>query len=190
MFNVIGRAEEVEAELDRVVQSAAPALVVVDGRRRIGKTYLVREYLKSEMAFDLVGLHNDTLERQLHNFAIRLQTHAGGSEPIPQTWLEAFGQLKAFLNRRTIDKKRVLFFDEFPWLATKRSGFLAAFEEFGTRLRVAIRQSSASFVVRPRRGWSVTSSTRRVACTIERRHEFGSSHSHSARRGSTWFNAG
>ena len=105
MFNVIGRAEE-KAELDRAVQSAAPELVVVDGRRRIGKTYLVREHLKDEMAFDLVGLHNDTLERQLHNFALRLQTHAGGSEPIPQTWLEAFGQLKAFLNRRTIVTKQ------------------------------------------------------------------------------------
>lgn len=129
MAPVVGRSLE-KQQLDRTLKSDIAELVVVYGRRRVGKTYLVREHLKKQICFELTGLHNETLKRQLENFAQRFGEQTRRNEPVPQTWLEAFGQLRRFLGRNKSSKKRVLFFDEFPWLATRRSGFLSAFEEF------------------------------------------------------------
>ncbi len=129
MTVVIGRDHE-KAELNRVMQSSHAELVVVYGRRRIGKTYLIRQHLKDQIVFELTGLHNESYDRQLENFAAQLKSQGGKQTSRPATWLEAFEQLKSWLKRHKPAKKRVLFFDEFPWLATRRSGFLSAFEAF------------------------------------------------------------
>ncbi|MEZ6058950.1 MAG: ATP-binding protein [Planctomycetaceae bacterium] len=129
MAAVIGRDSE-KAELDRALVSGQPELIAVYGRRRVGKTFLIREYLANAICFELTGLHNETLPRQLENFSRRLREQTGADEPVPQSWLEAFGQLRGFLSNQRSKQKRVLFFDEFPWLAGRRSGFLSAFEEF------------------------------------------------------------
>jgi len=126
---VIGRDDE-KKELDRLLASASAELVVVYGRRRIGKTFLIRQHLKSQLILELAGLHNESLARQLENFAIQLKAHSGKSNEIPTSWLQAFEQLKAWLSKTKAKGKRVLFFDEFPWLAGRRSGFLSAFEAF------------------------------------------------------------
>ena len=126
---VVGRASE-KAELDRALASSYAELIAVYGRRRVGKTYLIREYLSPSIVFELTGLHNETLSRQLENFSLRLADRTKKKQPAPTSWLEAFNQLKTYLRRQKKKRKRVLFFDEFPWLATRRSGFLAAFEEF------------------------------------------------------------
>ncbi|HQZ67795.1 MAG TPA: hypothetical protein PLY87_22045 [Planctomycetaceae bacterium] len=79
---VIGRDDE-KTELDRLLASASAELVVVYGRRRIGKTFLIRQHLKSQLVFELAGLHNESLARQLENFAIQLKAHSGKSIEIP-----------------------------------------------------------------------------------------------------------
>jgi len=127
--DVIGRDDE-KTELDRLLASASAELLVVYGRRRIGKTFLIRQHLKSQLVFELAGLHDESLPRQLENFAIQLKAHCGKSIEIPTSWLQAFEQLKAWLSKTKAKRKRVLFFDEFPWLASRRSGFLSAFEAF------------------------------------------------------------
>ena len=129
MTKVVGRSIE-KAEIDRVMNSENPELLVVYGRRRVGKTFLIREHLKKEIVFELTGLHNETMPRQLDNFARAMKRHFGGGNRCPESWLAAFDQLKEQLGRTKSNGKCVLFFDEFPWLATRRSGFLAAFEEF------------------------------------------------------------
>ena len=129
MATVVGRQVE-KAELDRIAISPNPELVVVYGRRRVGKTYLVREHLGDQICFEITGLHNEPLKRQLENFANCLRTHTRAAKEQPTSWIQAFAQLKKFLQSRKSKKKTVIFFDEFPWLATRRSGFLAAFEEF------------------------------------------------------------
>ncbi len=126
---VIGRDDE-KQELDRLMASANAELVVVYGRRRIGKTFLIRQYLKPQLVFELSGLHNESLERQLENFSIRFKTQSRKSSEVPTSWLQAFEQLKEWLSETKAKGKRVLFFDEFPWLASRRSGFLSAFEAF------------------------------------------------------------
>lgn len=151
---VIGRIRE-KAELDRAISSGQPELVAIYGRRRVGKTYLIREYLNDRLVFELSGLHNQTLSRQLENFALRFSEVGGTTDERPKSWLAAFTMLRRYLSKRRSKQKYVLFFDEFPWLATRRSGFVAAFEEFWNsfgsrdkRMVCVICGSAASWMIK------------------------------------------
>jgi predicted AAA+ superfamily ATPase len=126
---IVGREGE-RRELDRVLRSSRPELVVVFGRRRVGKTFLVRQHFRNKIVFEISGLHRENTQRQLENFSNRLRQATRQETTTPKTWLGAFEQLKSFLKENASGQKQVIFFDEFPWLATQRSGFLSAFEEF------------------------------------------------------------
>jgi AAA+ ATPase superfamily predicted ATPase len=113
--------------------SSEAELVSVHGRRRVGKTFLIREHLAKDIAFELTGVHGAPLREQLRNFATSLAAavHSPLQPAPPRDWQEAFRQLSTHLDslpRRST--KRVIFFDELPWLASRRSGFLRAFEHF------------------------------------------------------------
>ena len=110
------------------------------------------------MAFELTGLHQESMKRQLESFANSLRSHFPKARfSIPSSWLEAFESLRFLISKTPTKRstKRVLFFDEFPWLETRRSGFLAAFEHFWNTfasqrndLLVVICGSAASWMIR------------------------------------------
>ena len=131
MSTTIGRKQE-QKELRRLFESDEPEMVVVYGRRRVGKTYLVNQVFGAEgFAFKITGLYKSKLPVQLKNFALALQEYSNENIwPKPKSWMEAFGQLKDYLKKTKTGKKRVLFFDELPWMDTKGSHFLEAFEWF------------------------------------------------------------
>ena len=131
MAAIIGRKQE-QKELKRLFGSDEAEMVVVYGRRRVGKTYLVNQVFAEEgFAFRVTGLYKSKLSVQLENFSLALQEcSAETAWPRPKTWMEAFGQLKDYLKKTKTGKKRVLFFDELPWMDTKGSRFLEAFEWF------------------------------------------------------------
>ena len=129
---IVGRVYE-RSILDQSLNSPNAELIAVYGRRRVGKTYLVREHYHASLCFEASGLHNEPLARQLANFAMQIR-HWFPDFPLatfPNSWLEAFDLLRSIIERLPKRKqKRVLFLDEFPWFATPKSGFLAAFENF------------------------------------------------------------
>ena len=130
MVKIIGRKEEVK-ELRRLYKSKEAELVVVYGRRRVGKTFLVNNtFADEEFAFKFTGLYQSKLPVQLDNFASALREYSGKSIEKPKNWLEAFGQLKEYLKTIKKNGKKVVFFDELPWVDTKGSKFLEAFEWF------------------------------------------------------------
>lgn len=156
MSKLIGREAE-QAILQKAIESDAPELVAIYGRRRVGKTFLIRESYEQCLGFELTGVHDTSVSRQLSHFASALAaaTRPGPRPATPRTWQEAFEQLAAHLGTTTRAKKRVVFLDEFPWLASRRSGFLPAFEHFwnawGSRqanLVVVICGSAASWMIR------------------------------------------
>jgi AAA+ ATPase superfamily predicted ATPase len=163
---LVARRRE-RAILDEVLMSRSPELVAIYGRRRIGKTFLVREFFGAALALELTGSHASELAAQLGAFAVALGRAMGSAVALapPRDWPEAFTQLEKYLRElpRKRGTKHVVFFDELPWLATRRSGFLAAFEHFWNGwasaqswLVVVICGSSASWmlnkVVRQRGG--------------------------------------
>ncbi len=127
---IVGRAKEIEL-FKNLVQSKQSDFVAVYGRRRVGKTFLIRETFSNNFNFQLSGLAQATLAQQLMNFhaAMNRCWPAGKELPIPQTWFEAFQQLIALLEKSK-QKKKVVFLDELPWLDTPRSNFIQALEHF------------------------------------------------------------
>lgn len=131
MKKFIARTEEL-AILKRVDQSTQSEFVAVYGRRRVGKTFLIRHYYRNRIAFQLTALaHTSTTENQLLNFHLVLDELPGVAKAAapPENWLYAFHRLKGYLANLKIDKK-VIFIDELPWLDTDESHFIQALENF------------------------------------------------------------
>ncbi len=131
---IIGRFDETRI-LDKALHSADPEFIAVYGRRRVGKTFLIREFYGDSIRFELIGVHEASLKVQLNNFAQSLKNAIGmGILPqTPGTWFDAFSSLEQFLeslNQKQNTGKRVVFIDELPWLNTPKSNFLAALEHF------------------------------------------------------------
>ena len=125
---IIGRKEEQKILLS-AAQSEYSELIAVYGRRRVGKTYLIRETFGYKFTFQHTGLANAKTKDQLFSFAISLRDAGYDDCPIPQSWLEAFSLLSHFLKNST-DEKKIIFLDELPWMDTPRSNFISAFEHF------------------------------------------------------------
>ena len=125
---IIGRKEEQQI-LHSAAQSENSEFVAVYGRRRVGKTYLIRETFGYKFTFQHTGLAKGNTKEQLFSFAISLRDAGYDDCPIPKSWLEAFSLLSTFLKNST-DEKKIVFLDELPWMDTPRSNFISAFEHF------------------------------------------------------------
>ena len=129
---MIGRKKELEI-LANAYASKKAELVAVFGRRRVGKTYLVRSFFEGKIDFELTGLKDGTKQQQLRNFAYSLKDVQKLEDlpPPPIDWLEAFHQLKTYLESLgNTEKRKVVFIDELPWMAGGRSDFLTGFSYF------------------------------------------------------------
>ena len=127
---ITGRKAEQET-LKRIVESDEAQFVAVFGRRRVGKTFLIREFFNHQFAFYHTGLANTGMSMQLHGFNSSLNNYSTGGYPEAQTWFDSFEQLIQLLsNRRRKKGKKVVFIDEMPWMDTPRSGFISALEHF------------------------------------------------------------
>ncbi len=130
MGNIIGRVDEIVL-LSKIESSGEAELIAMYGRRRVGKTFLIRNYFQKQMAFEFSGMHNATFDQQLENF-IGTLSKTSGSLPLakPANWIQALQLLADYLTPLLKKHRKVVFFDEFPWINSKRSGFLPAFENF------------------------------------------------------------
>lgn len=153
--NLIGRNRE-QAVLIKALKSNESEMVAVFGRRRVGKTFLIRTVFQHKIDLEFTGVQNATLEEQLTTFSYLLKRYANPSTKLtpPKNWLDAFLQLITVLEEKgSSRKKRIIFFDELPWLATHRSGFLKAFGFFWNNwasknnMLVIICGSAASWMI-------------------------------------------
>ena len=157
MSRLIGR-EQAIAELERAYASRREALISVVGRRRIGKTFLVQSTFAERIAFAVTGLQKASKQMQLAAFYEQIRRHFPDQEPLPEAndWLGAFFILSRHLEQAFVQNpdRCVVFFDELPWLASAKSGFLTAFAWFWNswantrRVVVVICGSAASWMVR------------------------------------------
>ena len=132
METIIGREFE-KKELTKALESSKSELVAVMGRRRVGKTFLIRNHLEKHIILEFTGVQNVRNDVQIFHFMNVLK--AGGYidntvDTHPKSWLEAFGYLQKSLSNLDKTVKPVLFFDELPWLAGKTAEFVAVFDYF------------------------------------------------------------
>lgn len=126
---IIGRGHEIQL-LDDCCDSRESQLVIVYGRRRVGKSFLINQYFDNRFDFKLVGDNRLSKSEQLYNFYDELHRQKQKEVKVPLSWREAFFLLRDYLEELDADRKHVVFFDEMPWLDNQKSGFLEAFEYF------------------------------------------------------------
>lgn len=155
-MKIIGRVKEQQL-LEKAFKSSEAEFIAVYGRRRVGKTHLVREFFNHKKCYliHVTGLYKGALGQQLKAFMQAVSETLFNQAPleIPSTWEEAFG----FLNRQLVNlnQKIVIFLDELPWMATRRSGLLQVLEYYWNRYWVqnpnvilVVCGSSASWLIK------------------------------------------
>jgi len=151
---VIGREQQIK-EMKRALASGKPEMVALIGRRRVGKTYLIRQVYKDKIVFELTGLQYGTKAEQLQNFSLSLSRYFPDytQKRIPTNWLEAFHSLTQAISSLKRKEKVVVFLDELPWLGTKRSGFIKGLGYFwnswasNENILLAVCGSAASWMI-------------------------------------------
>jgi len=146
---------EIEKQiLEKCSESTGSEMIAIIGRRRVGKTRLIREVFKGRIDFEITGIYEASLSEQLENFKAKLNEHSKKQlTATPKSWFEAFNMLKAYLSKKRVQRKRVVFIDELPWLASPRSKFLQNFSHFWNdwaeknNILIIICGSAASWMV-------------------------------------------
>ena len=126
---IIGRVQE-QAILRQRIDSDAPELIAIYGRRRVGKTFLVRQYFNDSFSFYFTGIYQGTKREQLGAFSRQLEYYSGKKREIPKDWFEAFAQLREYLESIGGNSPLIVFLDELPWMDTRKSRFVKALEYF------------------------------------------------------------
>ncbi len=128
---IIGRKREIR-QLERAYTDKKAHFITVYGRRRVGKTFLVREFFSEKECtfFHVTGVHKEKLAAQLENFARSMSKTFFAQGPLRElsNWKDAFDLLDREIAQR--QGKIVLFFDELPWLATPRSNIMGQIDFF------------------------------------------------------------
>jgi hypothetical protein len=128
--DVVGRKKEI-GQLLTIAESPKSEFLAVYGRRRVGKTYLLREFFAYRFDFEISGLANASTAQQLFNFHSALERQSSlRFDAQPENWLTAFQRLVDHLETLEFGRKKVVFFDEMPWFDTKGSDFVMGLEHF------------------------------------------------------------
>lgn len=153
-MRLIGRKTEQE-ELRRLKESGQPEFVAVYGRRRVGKTFLVRSFFQDNFTFYVTGIARGTRKEQLRHFSKALHEQCKSlPDREAEDWYEAFQRLRALITKSRQHRK-VVFLDELPWMDTQKSEFVKALElfwnEWGSSrndLMLVVCGSAASWMVK------------------------------------------
>jgi uncharacterized protein len=129
MESIIGREKEMEI-FTTALHGNRSEFIALYGRRRVGKTFLIRSAFNRQFTFQLTGLANANTEQQLINFDTAFKKVTKKPKELPAAnWFDAFTRLTQFLEKSPALKKTI-FIDELPWLDTPNAGFIQALEYF------------------------------------------------------------
>ena len=126
--SLIGRDEEKKI-LKKYHESSKSEFVAIYGRRRVGKTFLVRETLGDSFDFSFTGMYETSASVQREEFQKEINRRKKTKNVVPKNWFDAFDNLKEYLLSLKKDKV-VVFIDELPWMDTLKSNFRTAFSSF------------------------------------------------------------
>ena len=150
--SIVGRHHEQDI-LQMCYNSPKAEFVAVYGRRRIGKTYLVKQFFQEQFDFYATGVYQVPRSEQLKIWQNQLRLYSGVKRSKPKDWTEAFFQLREYLESLKDKERIVIFIDELPWLDTPKSGFLRALDLFWngwastqTRLKLIVCGSATTWM--------------------------------------------
>ncbi len=127
---IIGRKREL-AQFESIAASKKSEFVAVYGRRRVGKTFLIKEFFAYKFDFQMTGLANASTDQQLFNFHTTIARQSNKVYPEqPNNWLIAFQRLIDHVEGIKQDRKKIIFIDEMPWFDTPASDFIMGLVHF------------------------------------------------------------
>lgn len=127
---LVGRKKEIQ-QITNIVKNSKSDFLAIYGRRRVGKTFLIREVFNYQFDFHISGLAHADTKKQLFNFHTCLSSQSSlYFEKEPDNWLIAFQRLIQHLELQEHKKKKIVFIDELPWFDTKASDFMMGLEHF------------------------------------------------------------
>lgn len=155
---IIGRKNE-QALLTDILQSSQAEFVVAYGRRRVGKTFLIEQFFADQVCtfFQVAGIQNGMMLAQLQEFCSEIGRvfYGGANIATADNWMDALAALDDAINYHQSDQPIVLFWDEFPWMATAKSQLLQALEYYwnrfwknNSRIKLIICGSSAAWIIK------------------------------------------
>ena len=107
---ILGREEECK-RLERCLKEDSAQLVVVYGRRRVGKTFLINQFFDNQFAFKITGIYGETKKTQLRNFSAALNRNSKKKYDEPTDWFEAFECMRDYIGKLSKKTKQIFFFD-------------------------------------------------------------------------------
>ena len=126
---LIGRDKEI-LTLREAAERDEAQLIAVYGRRRVGKTYLIRETFQGRILFSHAGVYRGSREVQLRAFYESLLEAGLPTNTFqPKDWMEAFVLLRTVI-RTSTQQQKIIFLDELSWMDTARSDLMMALEHF------------------------------------------------------------
>ena len=133
-MSIIGREKEIET-LNYCFNSEQSEFVAVYGRRRVGKTFLIKELFEDKFCFYSTGILDGDKHTQLNAWNNEISRFGGTGISPAGNWIDAFDNLNTLILNKHNDKskKKVIFLDEVPWMATMHSDFLAGLDYFWNR---------------------------------------------------------
>lgn len=155
--HLIGRQSEI-ALLERFLNSDKPEFLALYGRRRVGKTYLVKQFFKQKdvLFFNSTGEKKASLAKQIKHFTQQMSRVFldGLTLEAAKDWDSTFDKLTTLIDRLPEGRKIVLFFDEFPWMVTRKSQLLESLDYYwnqfwsdNPKIKLIICGSAASWIV-------------------------------------------
>lgn len=124
----IGRKKELQL-LHEIQNDDSSHFLAIYGRRRVGKTFLIREAFDYRFAFQHAGLSDSGMKGQIFAFVSSLKDAGYEVKKQPKNWLEAFEYLKDLI-RKSSEKKKIIFIDELSWMDTPKCDLMVALENF------------------------------------------------------------
>ncbi len=158
MDKIIARNKE-KRELEDVFNSNNAEFIAVYGRRRVGKTFLIKNFFQGNkcLYLQMTGIYKGLLDKHLSRFSKEIGTtfYQGASIKVPENWMDALEELARAINQAPNNKKIVIFLDELPWIATRKSGVISALEYFWNRfwvndkrIKLIVCGSAASWIIK------------------------------------------
>jgi AAA+ ATPase superfamily predicted ATPase len=156
MSTIIARQQELKT-LGKIHCSGKSEFLAVYGRRRVGKTFLIREFFRDKGTyFHITGVKDAPVGKQLRNFMDEFKrVFQTPPSSVLKDWQQAFSLLREAIDASSGSQPIILFFDELPWLATHRSGFLQDIDYFwnrymsnNNRIILIICGSAAAWMIR------------------------------------------
>ena len=166
MAKIIGRQKEA-ALLQSLLTLDRSAFVAIYGRRRVGKTFLIRSVYEGQFTFQVTGIANVGLSNQLTNFHAALVRHFPHMEdkPVAGDWFWSFQNLISALESLPKEGKKVLFLDELPWLDSPNSMFVSSIEHFWNSWASA-RSDIVLVVCGSAASWMPSTAAKKLRCTM------------------------